>query len=210
MGIVRTLPRHSNGSSGPSSSPDSFLGAQALEQRLRTLFDRVAPFTVGAEEELLLIDAETLSRRRQPSTRSRSVPGDRRLTASSAAPDRGDDPRVRVGRRRGTRARLDPPARRGRPRPRLLVVGAGAHALTRDPGPVSSASRYRRIAAGQSVGRAQRPHVRAARPRCGQRRRPRARRLQRAPQLLARAARAGANAPFYAGEDSASPPCARS
>ena len=60
MGPVRSLPRHSNGSSlAAVSSQDSLLGASALEQRLRSLFDRVAPFTVGAEEELLLIDAET-------------------------------------------------------------------------------------------------------------------------------------------------------
>ena len=31
--------------------------------------------------------------------------------------------------------------------PNVLVVGSGAHALTRDPGPVSSAQRYRRLAA---------------------------------------------------------------
>ena len=45
-----------------------------------------APFTVGAEEELLLIDAETFSRRRRPSTRSPSAQAIAGSRASSAAP----------------------------------------------------------------------------------------------------------------------------
>ena len=61
MGPVRSRSRHPNGApSAPASNQDSLLGPQALEQRLRSLFDRVAPFTVGAEEELLLVDAQPL------------------------------------------------------------------------------------------------------------------------------------------------------
>ena len=76
MGPVRSLPRHSNGSSrrGRFHRRTRCSAPQALEQRLRSLFDRVAPFTVGAEEELLLIDAADASAARPPpSTPWRSV-----------------------------------------------------------------------------------------------------------------------------------------
>ena len=204
MGIVRTLPRHTNSSSAVVvSSPDSFLGAQALEQRLRTLFDRVAPFTVGAEEELLLIDAETL----QPAPAAEYAlalgPGDRRLTGelrscqieamTPVCVSVADVARELASIRRLVADGLGPD---------ILVVGAGAHALTRDPGPVSSASRYRRIA---------QDHPWAARNvlACGLHVHVAVSGSDRAlavynalrsylPELLA----LGANAPFYAGEDS--------
>ena len=55
-----SLPSSERCAVGARFHQDSLLGPQALEQRLRSLFDRVAPFTVGAEEELLLVDAQTL------------------------------------------------------------------------------------------------------------------------------------------------------
>ena len=129
MGTVRALPRHSNGSSVAAvSSQDSLLGPQALEQRLRSLFDRVAPFTVGAEEELLLIDAETL----QPAPAAEYAlalgAGDRTAGGrASQRAGRGDDACLRLGRRRRARARLDPPPRRARPRRRTCSSSARAH-----------------------------------------------------------------------------------
>ena len=88
------------------------------------------------------------------------------------------------------------------PRPRRLVVGTGAHALTRDPGPVSSAQKYRRIAADHPWA-AQNVltcglHVHVAVSGAD-----RALAVYNAlrsylPELLA----LGANAPFYGGEDS--------
>ena len=84
----------------------------------------------------------------------------------------------------------------------MLVVGTGAHALTRDPGPVSSAQRYRRIAADHPWA-AQNVltcglHVHVAVSGAD-----RALAVYNAlrsylPELLA----LGANAPYYGGEDS--------
>ena len=86
--------------------------------------------------------------------------------------------------------------------PDVLVVGTGAHALTRDPGPMSSAQRYRRLAA---------EHPWAARNvlTCGLHVHVAVSGADRAlavynalrsylPELLA----LGANAPYYGGEDS--------
>ena len=84
MSMAGPLPR-ADGSSAVAGAPDSFLGAQALEQRLRGLFNRVAPFRVGAEEECLLVDAETL----QPTPAAEYAlalgAGDRRTRPSSCA-----------------------------------------------------------------------------------------------------------------------------
>lgn len=203
MGIVRTLPRHPDGSSAVAVSPDSLLGAQALEQRLRGLFDRVAPFTVGAEEELLLIDAETL----QPAPAAEYAlalgAGDKRLTGelrssqveamTPVCVSVADVARELASIRRLLAHGLGPD---------VLVVGTGAHPLTRDPGPISSAQRYRRIAAN---------HPWAARNvlTCGLHVHVAVSGADRAlavynalrsylPELLA----LGANAPFYGGEDS--------
>ena len=204
MGPVRSLPRHSNGAPlAAVSNQDSLLGPQALEQRLRSLFDRVAPFTVGAEEELLLIDAETLPararRRIRPGARCRRSAA--RGRASQRA-GRGDDARLRLGRRRRARAGVDPPSRlRAASAPTCSSSAPAPTRSTRDPGPVSSAQRYRRIAA---------EHPWAARNvlTCGLHVHVAVSGADRAlavynalrsylPELLA----LGANAPYYGGED---------
>jgi carboxylate-amine ligase len=149
MGPVRSLSRHPNGSSpDAASTQDSLLGPQALEQRLRSLFDRVAPFTVGAEEELLLVDAQTLLPAPAAEYALALGAGDRRLAGElrstqveSMTPvcvSVADVARELASIRRLVSRGLGPD---------VLVVGTGAHALTRDPGPMSSAQRHRRIAA---------------------------------------------------------------
>src|SRR5262245_25305586 len=149
MGPVRSLARHSHGSSlAAVSSQDSLLGAAALEQRLRRLFDRVAPFTVGAEEELLLVDGETL----QPAPAAEYAlalgNGDRRLAGElrSAQVEAMTPVCVSVADVTRELASIRRLVANGLG-PGVLVVGAGAHPLVRDPGPVSSAQRHQRIAA---------------------------------------------------------------
>ena len=202
MGPVRSRPR-SNGSPSVAATPqDSLLGAQALESRLRSLFDRVAPFTVGAEEELLLVDAETL----QPSPAAEYAlalgAGDRRLTGElrSAQVEAMTPVCVSVADVARELASIRRLVARGLG-PDVLVVGTGAHPLTRDPGPLSSAQRYRTLAAEQ-------PWAAANVLTCGLHVHVAVGGADRAlavynalrsylPELLA----LGANAPYYAGED---------
>jgi carboxylate-amine ligase len=200
MGIA--LPRQSNGSPVSAASQDSLLGAHALEHRLRSLFDRVAPFTVGAEEELLLVDAETFAPAPAAEYALALGAGDRRLAGGlHSAQVKATSPVcvsvADVARELASIRRL---ISRGLG-PDVLVVGTGAHALTRDPGPVASAQRYRQIAAdhpwaAQNV-LACGLHVHVAVSGAD-----RALAVYNAlrsylPELLA----LGANAPFYAGED---------
>jgi carboxylate-amine ligase len=148
MGPVRSLPRQSDGSFlAAVSSQDSLLGAHALEQRLRSLFDRVAPFTVGAEEELLLVDAETLLPAPAAEYALALGAGDRRLAGElrSAQVEAMTPVCVSVADVARELASIRRLVSRGLG-PDVLVVGTGAHPLTRDPGPVSSAQRYRRLA----------------------------------------------------------------
>jgi carboxylate-amine ligase len=149
MGPVRSRSRHSNGASpAPASNQDSLLGPQALEQRLRSLFDRVAPFTVGAEEELLLIDAQTLLPAPAAEYALALGAGDRRLAGElrSAQVEAMTPVCVSVADVARELASIRRLVSRGLG-PDVLVVGTGAHALTRDSGPMSSAQRYRRVAA---------------------------------------------------------------
>src|SRR5262245_28004994 len=204
MGPVRSLARHSHGSSlAAVSSQDSLLGPQALEQRLRSLFDRVAPFTVGAEEELLLVDAHTLLPAPAAEYALALGAGDRRLAGElrSAQVEAmtpvcvsvADVARELASIRRLVATGLGPD---------VLVVGAGAHPLTRDPGPISSAQRYRRLAA-------EHPWAAQTALTCGLHVHVAVSGADRAlavynalrsylPELLA----LGANAPFHGGEDS--------
>jgi glutamate---cysteine ligase / carboxylate-amine ligase len=202
MGIVRTLPRHSS-SPAATASPESFLGAAALELRLRALFDRVAPFTVGAEEELLLIDAETMQAAPAAEYALALGAGDRRLTGElrSSQVEAMTPVCVSVADVARELASIRNLVARGL-EPDVLVVGAGAHPLTRDPGPISSAQRYRRIAA-ENPWAARNVltcglHVHVAVSGAD-----RALAVHNAlrsylPELIA----LGANAPFYGGEDS--------
>jgi carboxylate-amine ligase len=148
MGPVRSLSRLSNGTSPAPATQDSLLGPQALEQRLRSLFDRVAPFTVGAEEELLLVDAQTLLPAPAAEYALALGAGDRRLAGElrSAQVEAMTPVCVSVADVARELASIRRLVSRGLG-PDVLVVGTGAHALTRDPGPMSSAQRYRRIAA---------------------------------------------------------------
>jgi glutamate---cysteine ligase / carboxylate-amine ligase len=204
MGPVRSLPRLSNGSSlAAVSSQDSLLGPQALEQRLRSLFDRVAPFTVGAEEELLLVDAHTLLPAPAAEYALALGAGDRRLAGElrSAQVEAmtpvcvsvADVARELASIRRLVATGLGPD---------VLVVGTGAHPLTTDPGPLSSAQRYRRLAA-------EHPWAARSAVTCGLHVHVAVSGADRAlavynalrsylPELLA----LGANAPYYGGDDS--------
>ena len=160
----------------------------ATEWEVRRTFDRVAPFTVGAEEEYVLIDPEThelVPAAALPRARTGPRPSGGSRAASVAA--RGDDRRLRDGRRApGGARRL---ARTHRLRPGR--VGAArrrrnppAHPHTRRRS--RPAKRYRELGRASSVGRQTRPDLRSPRARRGRRRRSDARRLQRAPLLPAR------------------------
>jgi carboxylate-amine ligase len=129
-------------------SPDSLLGAPALERRLRALFDRVAPFTVGAEEELLLVDPESFQPLPAAEYALAVAGGDRRLTGelrrsqiearSPVCVSVADVARELASVRRLVSEGLEGVAR---------ILGAGTHPLALDPGPVSAGKRYRRLAA---------------------------------------------------------------
>ena len=203
MNPVRSLSRSNGAFVAPASSQDSLLGAQALEQRLRSLFDRVAPFTVGAEEELLLIDAETLMPAPAAEFALALGAGDRRLAGElrSAQVEAMTPVCVSVADVARELASIRRLVARGLGR-EVLVVGTGAHALTGDPGPVSSAQRYRRLAAEQ-------PWAARNAITCGLHVHVAVSGADRAlavynalrsylPELLA----LGANAPYYCGEDS--------
>jgi carboxylate-amine ligase len=203
MGIVRAQPQHSLGSSAVPVPQESLLGPAALEHRLRTLFDQVSPFTVGAEEELLLVDAETLKPAPVAEFALALGAGDRRLTGElrSAQVEAMTPVCVSVADVARELASIRRLVARGLA-PDVLVVGTGAHPLIADPGPVSSAQRYQRIAAD---------HPWAARNvlACGLHVHVAVSDAERAlavynalrsylPELLA----LGANAPFHRGEDS--------
>jgi carboxylate-amine ligase len=203
MGPVRSLPRHENGSPIAAVPRDALLGPQALEQRLRALFDRVAPFTVGAEEELLLLDAETLLPAPAAEYALALGAGDRRLAGElrSAQVEAVSPVCVSVADVARELASIRRLVARGLG-PDVLVVGTGTHPLTRDPGPISSAQRYRRIAEENPWAAR---HVLT----CGLHVHVAVSGADRAlavynalrsylPELLA----LGANAPFYAGQDS--------
>jgi carboxylate-amine ligase len=207
MGPVRSLPvdpnSHDLGSPAAPETRDALLGPAALEQRLRGLFDDVAPFTVGAEEELLLVDAKSLLPAPAAEYALALGAGDRRLVGElrSAQVEAttpvcvsvADVARELASIRRLVAAGLAPD---------VLVVGTGTHALTRETGPVSSAQRYRRIAAEHPWAAR---HVLA----CGLHVHVAVSGAERAlavhnalrsylPELLA----LGANSPYWAGEDS--------
>jgi carboxylate-amine ligase len=203
MGPVRSLQRHENGSPVAAVPRDALLGPQALEQRLRALFDRVAPFTVGAEEELLLVDAETLLPAPAAEYALALGAGDRRLAGElrSAQVEAVSPVCVSVADVARELASIRRLVARGLG-PDVLVVGTGAHPLTREPGPISSAQRYRRIAEENPWAAR---HVLT----CGLHVHVAVSGADRAlavynalrsylPELLA----LGANAPFHAGEDS--------
>jgi carboxylate-amine ligase len=148
LAVVRTLPRHTDASSVAGVSRDSLLGPQALEQRLRGLFDRVAPFTVGAEEELLLLDAETFAPAPAAEFALALGAGDRRLAGElrSAQVEALTPVCVSVADVARELASIRRLVARGLG-PDVLVVGTGTHALTSEPGSLSKATKYRKIAA---------------------------------------------------------------
>ena len=121
--------------------------AEMLERKLRDAFDRIAPFTIGAEEEFLLVD----------SVSHEPLPAAERLLALSEGDSRfcrelrqsqiesisptcvsvADLQRELASARKLLAARLEPSG---------LLVGAGTHPLATDPGPISDSPRYRAIA----------------------------------------------------------------
>jgi glutamate---cysteine ligase / carboxylate-amine ligase len=122
--------------------------AQLLERRLRAVYDSIAPFTVGAEEEFLLVD---------PDTHGLSP-----LSASLLAESDGDE-RV-VGELREAQIESVTPicvsaagverelasVRRAlgeKLRRRGWLVAAGTHPLAESPGRISPGRRYQELAA---------------------------------------------------------------
>ncbi len=121
--------------------------AAALEQQLRASFDRVAPFTVGAEEELMLVDLETRQLVPAAELVLELSEGDRRVTrelrktqleivtpvciAASGAGRELAATRRLVASRIGRSADL---------------LAAATHPTALDPGPISERSRYQQIA----------------------------------------------------------------
>jgi carboxylate-amine ligase len=202
MGIGWRLAR-STRTHPAQSIAESLLGAGALERQLRAVFDNVAPFTVGAEEELLLIDAESLQPVPAVAYALALAGGDKRLTGELRASQVEVMTPVcvsaaDVARELGSVRRLLAQGLGDA----ILVVGAGTHPTAAHPGSVSEAPRYQRLAC---------EHPWAARHAltCGLHVHVAVSGADRAlavhnalrsylPELLA----LGANAPFYRGEDS--------
>jgi len=146
MSVVSRFPSRHKAPARPAA--DAYLGARALEGYLRARFDGAASFTVGAEDELLLVDADTL----RP-----SPAGERALTLADG------DPRV-TGELRASQVEAVTPVcvsaadvarelasvRRllalGLARDGVLVVGAGTHPLALAPGPLARTHRSRTLA----------------------------------------------------------------
>ena len=191
MGIARSLPRHSHGSSR------------------RGLLPRLVPRRTGsrAAAPWPVRPCCTLHRRRRggaPPRRRRDPPADpcRRVRAGAGAGDRRLTGELRscqveamtpvcvsvadVARE----LRLDPAPGRRRARPRRARRRRGRAPAHPRPRPRVALAALPAHRGREPVGGPERPHLRDARPRRRQRCRPRARRVQRAPQLPARAARA--------------------
>jgi carboxylate-amine ligase len=92
----------------------------------RRLFDQPAPLSIGLEEELMVLDAETL---------------DLAPVAATLAADAGDE-RIRTELTTLRRTAADLAARRG-----LRLAGAGAHPFAAPTGTLTQLPRYQRIAA---------------------------------------------------------------
>jgi glutamate---cysteine ligase / carboxylate-amine ligase len=130
----------------PSSVEPLFTG-ERLERTLREAFDRIAPFTIGAEEEFLLVDA--LGHAPLPAAERllAASEGDRRIcpelrasqieSVSPICVSVADVQRELASVRRLLAERLGSSGH---------LVGAGTHPLSLCPGPVSDMPRYRDIA----------------------------------------------------------------
>jgi carboxylate-amine ligase len=202
VGVVSRFP--SSYAATAHAAPESYLGTRALEGHLRARFDRVASFTVGAEEELLLLDADTLAPAPAAEAALRLAGGDTRLKGELRASQVeavtpvcvsvADVARELASVRRLLGLNLA--------RENVLVAGAGTHPLAPAPGPLSRTPRYRRLAADHPWAAA---HVLT----CGLHVHVAVGGADRAlavhdalrsyvPELIA----LGANAPYYRGEDS--------
>jgi carboxylate-amine ligase len=123
---------------------------EALARRLRAVFDRVASFTIGAEEELLLVDPRTLEPVAAAEEALALSEGDSRLALEFRAAQVEsitpvcvcvDDVVRELG---SVRTLL-----RRRLRERALVLAVGTHPLLGELGPITSRHRYERIAIEQ-------------------------------------------------------------
>jgi len=129
-------------------APDGYLGARALEGYLRARFDGVASFTVGAEEELLLLDAGTLQPAPAAEQALALAQGDARLTGELRASQVEAVTPVcmsaaDVARELASIRRL---LTLGLARDGVLVAGAGTHPLALAPGPLARTPRNRMLA----------------------------------------------------------------
>ncbi len=131
-----------------SEEPCPAASAPELVERMQERFDGVASFTIGAEEEFLLLDPDTL--RLTPAIEQALVlfEGDPRVTAefraaqletvSNVAASVADLTRELAAIRRLVSQRLSG---------RALLAAAGTHPKARDLGPITPHHRYERLAA---------------------------------------------------------------
>jgi carboxylate-amine ligase len=138
---MRPLPTSRHRRSRPSA------GADPRDASIREGFERVAPFTVGVEEEYMLVDPETFE----------FAP-----VAEHALLLAGDDARLAPEFRASQIEAIAPPAATVAEVERSLVaarrrvaaalageawlVACGTHPLAHDPGPVTARPRYQRLA----------------------------------------------------------------
>ncbi len=120
----------------------------ALEQQLRRPFDRIAPFTVGAEEELMLVGDAGLGLVPAAELALGLCEGDRRVTRelrkaqleaiTPVCCTAADVQRELASVRRLVGGRLEGTA---------SLLAAGTHPLALAPGPISDSPRYQEVAA---------------------------------------------------------------
>jgi glutamate---cysteine ligase / carboxylate-amine ligase len=189
--------------SAPVAEEDTFLPVDGHDAALRDRFDSIAPFTVGAEEEFLLVDPETFALLPVAEHALAVAEGDSRVTGEfrssqleSVTPicvTVEEVHRELASVRNLLTSRLGDSAR---------LIAAGTHPTAEQPGAVSNGSRYQELAASNpwatrhmltcglhvhvAVGGAERTLAvyNALRGYL--------------PEIIA----LGANAPFYRGEDS--------
>jgi glutamate---cysteine ligase / carboxylate-amine ligase len=139
---------HPSEGQSPVAGPAPALDSTGLERQLRRVFDRIAPFTIGVEEELLLVDPETFEPAEAAELAVALAEGDRRVAYELRASQIeaitpicvtvADVERELASIRRLVAARLGTTA---------SLLASGTHPLAHEPGAVTCRPRYEQLAA---------------------------------------------------------------
>ncbi len=146
--LAKAAQDRSDKPTGEPAGPIAAFDPGAVERQIRRAFDQVAPFTIGAEEELLLVDPETLELLEAAELALALTEGDRRVAHELRASQLeaitpicvsvGDIERELSSIRRLLAARLDGTA---------SLLASGTHPLSIEPGAVTCRPRYQQLAA---------------------------------------------------------------